>query len=219
MIDWSLVNRVDEGSFRYLMKTLVRRDSYGIRGIEFEPDFIIDIGGNIGIFSIVCRDRWKNSRIISVEGNKATGEILRSNSIGRDIEVIVRGIGRESGKEIRIIDRSGSDTHVVCEECGGEGNSISIGDVIEEKGLDIVGSRWIMKIDCEGCEDYIFPELEIVNKAEVVMIEFHNMHPPSSEMIASKFVEGMLVSHEMRGSWRVRSGKGKVGIFTKRGIK
>jgi FkbM family methyltransferase len=210
---WDSLKRIPDGSFEYLMKSLVRMDEYRINKIDWEPKWILDIGSNIGIFSIMSRLKFgEGVRIIGVEGNNELLEVLTDNCSKYGIEVIGKAISSHSGYGVKVVSRSEQRIHSLCESCsGGIGETIEIGDLIRDLEIDI-REDGIMKIDCEGCEDYLINRVDILSKVKMLSIEFHNMRE-GSDLIAEKFVSEMDKTHTREGKYRVRRGKGKVCRF------
>ncbi|MHC4302556.1 MAG: FkbM family methyltransferase, partial [Planctomycetota bacterium] len=53
--------------FRGLYGHVVTSDCYGLRTMDFEPDVILDIGANVGVFARFARSRFPSSKIVCVE--------------------------------------------------------------------------------------------------------------------------------------------------------
>ena len=72
-----------------LKREILHRDYYDLR--KFSPgsfDTIIDIGANIGMFSLYARFLQPLARIIAIEPHPAIFKILQDNTRRMDIETI-----------------------------------------------------------------------------------------------------------------------------------
>src|SRR5476649_1482869 len=59
----------EEEAMKYEFKNIFYNDCYGLRKIDGKVDSILDIGGNIGLFSLAARSHFPDARIHSYEPN------------------------------------------------------------------------------------------------------------------------------------------------------
>jgi FkbM family methyltransferase len=74
-------NRVDQD--KYIINEVITEDTYRLRYMKqkgFEPQTVVSVGSHIGTFEVLSHALWPNARIISVEPNKETFELLKRNA-------------------------------------------------------------------------------------------------------------------------------------------
>jgi FkbM family methyltransferase len=155
-----------------LADEIVRDDGYGLKKIAatHQFDVILDIGANIGYFSVLAREAFPTARIIAVEPTPQTFDWLVKNVTDLQIECRQCGIG----------DGTPARLHEVENHVGNYTDKTGTGPEIETKVLrDLLPSdahRWMIKMDCEGCERYLLEEgnVEVLRGATYVCVEIHS---------------------------------------------
>ena len=164
-------------------------NEYGF-DIDFEPNFIIDAGANVGYSAIYFANRFPNSKIISIEPEEKNFEILKENiKHYPNIYAINSALWPEE-EELYINDRGTgawgfnvkadkkSDTQI---------RSTTITKLIEESEFDIID---ILKIDIEGSEKALFERSykNWINKTRLISVEIHDyIEKGSSKAIFNAF--------------------------------
>lgn len=129
-------------------------DVYGVRGVQ-APDFVWDIGANIGAFTCLAAATYPGSRIMAYEPDKGAVEILRKNlhENGFDRVKVVACPVTKDGRSVEfsvVGGGGGSNIYSI-----GPGKSSAMPSVtlnIEE----LQGARSLfVKLDCEGAEGEI----------------------------------------------------------------
>ncbi|NRB72739.1 MAG: FkbM family methyltransferase [Verrucomicrobiales bacterium] len=154
------------------------------------PDYIFDVGANVGGFTVEARSLYPDAKIVAVEPNPVCFKFLRSNSGPLDVHCEEKAVG-ESGGRIEMAkgmslttaslghsgvykvkagkrryfarnERVWDETFEV--ECVG----------IEELMKGVEGSV-LLKVDCEGGEYHIFTEKnrELLCKVDYLLMEAH----------------------------------------------
>ena len=80
------------------LKHLFQDDPYQLRLMPQGVQTVMDIGGNIGLFSILARHFLPESTIHCYEPNPALQTCLKSNTSKLNISVFSEGVGGQSGK-------------------------------------------------------------------------------------------------------------------------
>jgi FkbM family methyltransferase len=144
------------------------RNEYGLRQELPEVHTILDVGANIGFFSIAARGRYPQAKIHAYEPNPRVMHHLRSNTSALGIEVHAEALGARDGFT-EILDSSDSNQAraLMCE--GGRIPQISLENAIERIG----GSVDLLKLDCEGAEWDLFRVSEIWKRVRNIRMEFH----------------------------------------------
>jgi FkbM family methyltransferase len=134
---------------------------------------VVDIGAHVGSFTLLCNHYWPNARIVAVEPHPESFELLERNTkhIPREkLTLINAAVTQKSGRCLLSSPVSHSrvseyvpDLWNALEprsgEFGIEVDSISTEDlwtILIEEGIEEVD---LMKLDCEGAEYAILPDL------------------------------------------------------------
>lgn len=152
------------------------------------PKTVVDIGANIGTFTLFSQYIWPNSTVFAYEPSPLNYKYLEknigdkfkkkinifnlavSNSTGSDAFFVkANNVGHSFYKEINTTQEEEATSVVV--------NTISLANVIEQAG----GHIDFLKIDCEGAEWRILPEQEhLLKKIGYIAMEYHI--PPNKEL-------------------------------------
>jgi hypothetical protein len=87
----------EERVMDYEFKSIFYDDCYGLRNIDGRVESILDIGSNIGLFSLAARSRFPSARIHGYEPNPAIQHHLLSNTDGLSIDVHAEAVGACEG--------------------------------------------------------------------------------------------------------------------------
>ena len=162
-------------------------------------EFILDLGANIGLFSILFATRFPQKRIIAVEPEKKNYSMLKYNTKNfKNIEIIKGAIWFEDG----LVELNKSRVLVGKNKIGSEGsyyvtqsksdsdgietvNALSIGTIISSYGI----KSCVVKMDIEGAECEVFEkgDLEWLDYCSMLIIETHE-----------RFFEGSTIDMKIR---------------------
>lgn len=180
-------------------------DEYGIRHLPFAPHTVVDIGANIGLFSLWVRHHFPVSQIYSYEPNPRIFPITVHNLSQPGIHVFNCGVGRQSGRA-RMIDES--DSRLASTESAPDGE-------IELQSFEAVlreakGSIDLLKLDCEGAEWDILSASNLMKNVRCVRMEYHLVRNQTMsdfrDMVSkSGFIVNRVVDHGRSGiAWLER---------------
>ena len=132
---------------------------------------ILDIGGNIGGFSLWADKRWANSKIYSYEPIKDNFNLLKENTKDMD-NIVISNVAIGSKEENR---RMYYGAHNVgeCSFINGA-EQIEDGEDVSVMPANLLPDANIVKIDTEGAEIEILENMII--KPDVYLIEFHSAY-------------------------------------------
>lgn len=182
---------------------IFEQNSYGIETNEIRGKTVIDIGGNLGMFSLNCVERGV-SKIYCIEAQPVVYNTGLLNNV-RDYPMIVPmnyAMSDTDGKIVHI------ENNTVGSNVGGE-----IGDLVETITLqtlldreNIRGDDLTMKIDCEGSEfNILMPaRKELIRRFSTIYIELHGDTNPDPAYQDVKIVEDKLMEF---GYMRVKEGQ------------
>lgn len=165
-------------------------DIYRLRKLDFVPDVIIDLGGNIGVFAIHARSLFPDALIVSVEPNPTNAEHYRRfvKPDGVKTTLIEAAIARGAVyRSTTAANRAGE-----CYISGGLGypsSGLANAENMEAVNVEtvtlsqIVGlyadhgkKKFALKIDIEGNEHTIFTsptQMEFLRLADYICMEVH----------------------------------------------
>jgi FkbM family methyltransferase len=187
---------------------LLLDDEYGLKTLKSYPQTIVDIGGNIGLFSQMAGALFPKARIHSYEPNPRIHGYLAKNLSQVGAEFFPEEVGAEAGSG-QSIDAGDSRTGVF--EKGGNIPIVSFSMVVDRIG----GRIDLLKLDCEGGEWDIFQIPEPFQKVAEIRMEYH--------LVGGKTISDLKDAAEHIGfkitklnensgfgiAWMTRKGKGK----------
>lgn len=183
----------EEGVMDYEFKNILYDDCYGLRKIDGPVNTILDIGGNLGFFSLAARNRFPAARIHSYEPNPKIQSHLLGNTSQLSIEVHPEAVGASNGWIDLKMDSGSLFATAVTSETG-KIKKTAMAQAIQRLG----GSVDLLKLDCEGAEWELFDQPEIWQQVKRLTMEYHlwanpNMDVP--EMVRKLGGFGFRITH------------------------
>lgn len=198
--DFKIVGNISYGNFpliEYMYNEIVVEDTYELRKIKEKYgdtiENIIDIGGNLGIFSVFAREIFPTARIISLEAFCDTYLSLKENTQLYNIENYNMAFG--DGSELflhKCQDHSGANQF----------KKIKSGDIsIISKTLPQIFNQlqiqgdYMIKMDIEGGEMFLYENSaaeKILQNSKYFTMEYHNVN-----------MLGYIVDKEMWDRWLI----------------
>ena len=170
--------------FDYCYNEIVVEDVYGLRELKNRTrnsiNTILDLGGNIGIFAIYCRELFPKARIISLEAVKDTYLLLKENTKDHNIESYNMAIGDGSILYLnQCPEHSGANQVKRDPELANQPEiqvqSYTLQNLFED--LEIEGP-YAIKMDIEGSELFLYEDSTChiyLKEAEYIAMEFHRL--------------------------------------------
>jgi len=145
-----------------------------------QEDIIIDIGANIGAFSVYSCSIAKKGKIYCFEPEKDNFNLLKENiklNGLSNIKAFNFAVGSKEEINKLFLSESSSE-HSVCFPAKATGKSVLVNFISLEKIFkdNCLSYCDFMKIDCEGCEyDVLFSaSKKILEKIRYIALEFHD---------------------------------------------
>jgi FkbM family methyltransferase len=155
---------------------VILNETYNIP-LSFEPKYIIDGGGNIGLSACFFATKYPNATVISVEPDKDNFKMLQLNcSNYKNIHTLQCGIWKNN-THLKIENaEAGNNAFIVTETEAATGETIeaiTILHLMEKYKMPYID---VLKLDVEGAEKEIFEEnFETwLPKTKVLIIELHD---------------------------------------------
>ena len=175
MIIEEQTNKTIEEQNPQIYKEIFKENLYQTTPEELKDATVIDIGANIGCFSIFASTN-KARKIYAIEPNLENFKQLLINCLSHDTITPINLAISKPGLKQAHLSSNGVGCKVVEEDQGDFVNCISL-----EELLDIIPDKnLVLKMDCEGSEyDIIFPSPpHIIKRFKYIYAEIHNnMHP------------------------------------------
>jgi FkbM family methyltransferase len=163
-------------------KKIFSGECYPVRNVAnllgVRPKIIVDIGANVGAFSITNAIIWPNITIYAFECGRIACDCMRQN-IKSFSNIRMFGFGLGLGHHELTLKRSIFGSPGASLGSGGvnlPSDEIAeirdAGEVMRELNIEIID---ILKIDTEGCElPILMSIMEIIKNTKVVFIEYHS---------------------------------------------
>lgn len=156
----------------------LRRDCYGIRNISFKPgDIVVDVGANIGLFSICLALAFPCIRVIGLEPVSELFEVAKRNIIRNGVtNVALDNLG---------VSRHGGHLYLSANhENGGSYSSFAnsltyLPQICKAVTLDEIFNKYnvktcrLLKIDVEGAEHEVLTDASCLDKVDYISGECH----------------------------------------------
>ncbi len=143
------------------------------------PRTVVDIGANIGIFSLYARQRWQDARVVAFEPAPENFALLQENvrsCSGRAIEIRRAAITEGKGTTSFYLKRE-AGWHSIFSEPDSQKitvETLGLAELMQEHALDTID---FLKLDCEGAEYSILVGNEqlLRDKIRWLAIEYHEV--------------------------------------------
>jgi|SRR5690606_20033578 len=166
--------RKEEKSDLEVFKQVFIEKQYDLNHYK-KPKTIIDAGANIGLFSVLVKNRFPDSKLISIEPDPENFEMVQKNLKGyENTQLLNKGLWSKDVK-LRILDETAAKwgIRVVEDQENGKIDAICIDSIMQEFGLESID---LLKMDVEGSEKEIFSNNyeNWLPKVKILVIELHD---------------------------------------------
>lgn len=187
--DFKIIGNLQYGDFAladYMYNEIVIDDTYGLKKLK-NIKTIVDIGGNLGVFSVYARELFPEARIISIEALYDTYLSLRENTKNHNIEVYNIALGDGSFLFLKKCpDHSGANQFKK-EESNLSIKSKTLREIFEDLKIE---KPYMIKIDIEGSEMFLYEDnscIEILRNCSYFTMEYHNVNMLGYEVNKEKW--------------------------------
>ncbi len=174
-------------------------DEYGLRQLPSSVAKILDIGANVGFFSLAARSYFPAATIHAYEPNSRTLIYLQKNAAAGRFEVFGEAVGANEGW-VTIEDSGDSNQARTSASANAQGvRQVPFAAIVERLG------GWIdfAKIDCEGAEWDLFRDAASWKRIGEVRMEYHlvDSHTYADVQQALSDLGFEIYLHEPAESW------------------
>jgi len=142
--------------------------------IERKPEFILDLGANVGLAALFFAARFPEAKIVCVEPQPETASLLRHNlsCLGDRARVVEAAVANEAGTmRLYLADEHYCASLMQSSNLGIAVRTVTVDEVMTESGLTRID---ILKMDIEGAEKLVLAaQPEWLRSVEILLIEMH----------------------------------------------
>lgn len=193
-------NKLDLAYF--LFNEVVDRDEYRLRAYNRLPiRNIIDIGANVGMFSVMARFMFPRARIFAFEPGEEAFHYLEQNT--ENLQVVKVNAALSDGRPLyfKDVDKECSNKTIAANRCETSGDAavavkvVTLRQIVDSFEIDLSELTYL-KVDAEGGEAYLNnPEaLAICRKMSHIFIE---VHPWLLPFDFSTWIDAMKDTHDV----------------------
>lgn len=145
-------------------------DCYGLEQLPSTILKVLDIGANVGLFSVAARNRFPEAVIHAYEPNPHLEKYLQMQAQTVGFDYFMEAVGLSEGKVSLEFYQTSMLTRTKVEESG-EIPQVAFRQTIERLG----GYVDLVKLDCEGAEWQLFQDKESWQLVQNISMEYHLM--------------------------------------------
>lgn len=145
-------------------------DCYGLEQLPQSILKVLDIGANVGLFSVAARHRFPQAVIHAYEPNPHLEKYLQMQAQTIGFDYFMEAVGLSEGKVSLEFYQTSMLTRTRVEESG-EIPQVAFRQAIERLG----GYVDLVKLDCEGAEWLLFQDKENWQFIQNLSMEYHLM--------------------------------------------
>ncbi|MBS1731183.1 MAG: FkbM family methyltransferase [Bacteroidetes bacterium] len=165
--------------------------------VPFTPQVIVDAGANIGLFSILMKNKFPSATIISIEPDKENFEFMKKNLHAYpDIKFVHAGVWSEDALLAMIDDKDRGKSGVMLKKDMETGTiqGYSIQSIMSKFNVDKID---ILKIDIECSEKELFAHHyeAWLSKTKMIVIELHDWLCPGCGEIFFRAIQRMIPNY------------------------
>lgn len=196
------------GGYLGLVGEVVTYDCYRLTQLDFIPDVVIDLGGNVGVFARFAAELFPKAKIYSVEPHPENQAVYEKFTKNKNITLIKKAVGvgtiwHDSGAvngsgEVYMSAGLGYPLDEM-DKCKGKLDRYKIDTVMPSDLISMYvksGQKVLVKIDIEGSEHTIFthePSMKALRKCDYVCMEvhFYALHGGLVDEVKEKTLEAL----------------------------
>lgn len=160
-------------------------DCYGLEELSQPILKVLDIGANVGLFSIAARNRFPQAVIHAYEPNPDLEKHLQIQADNAGFDYFMEAVGMEEGKVSLEFHEDSVQTRSTVNQTGAI-SQVAFRKTIERLG----GSVDLAKVDCEGAEWLLFQDQDNWQFVRNLSLEYH-LWPDHKHEEISQVIENL----------------------------
>jgi FkbM family methyltransferase len=183
------VHKYQEQFGKLIFDEVILKDCYGMRNFfkcnQMPINTILDIGANIGSFTLLSSMLYPSARRIAIEPSNINFSLLNENVISLNVETYQFALGDGKNRRLENDERfSGSD--YLIPDVNGPIKSKTLSQIFQE--LKINPNGLIVKMDCEGGEMFLTDEdMKYLTDIDYFVCEIHAKEKAHLDNIVNLF--------------------------------
>jgi len=158
----------EHGVMADFMACVIRND-YGLGHGLGDIRTILDIGANVGLFSLPASDFYPRAKVHAYEPNPRVLPYLQANTRGiADCTVFSEAVGLEDAT-VQMTDEADSNQARTKKTDQGSIHQVAFREAVQRLG----GTVDLLKMDCEGAEWEVFQAGDCWTKIRHIRMEYH----------------------------------------------
>jgi len=190
--NWA-VSIPEEEAIKGVFRGVILDDEYGLQSLKNAPQTIVDVGANVGLFSVWARANFPKSVIHSYEPNPAIQSFLAANCAEISAFMFEEAVAACDGSVALKVRPGGSVGGRCALEEVGPISVTSLRNAVARIG----GTCDLLKLDCEGAEWDMLKDPTAFDAVKSVRMEYHLFESDQS-------VDSLVASFEAMGFRMVR---------------
>ncbi len=166
--DRKLLSLPDEEGIKVAFVEIFLDDCYGLKQLSSSIQKVLDIGANVGLFSVAARRQFPQALIHAYEPNPYLENYLQIQAHNVGFDYFMEAVGLSEGKVSLEFNADSVLTRSRVEESG-DIPQVAFSKAIERLG----GAVDLAKIDCEGAEWLLFQNPEAWQSIQNLAMEYH----------------------------------------------
>jgi FkbM family methyltransferase len=163
----------DDVGTRLVFLEVLIADCYRLGDVPQPVHTVLDIGANVGLFSLAARNAFPDATIHAYEPNGNLEQYLRAQAAVARCDYFMEAVGLDDGRvTLEFADRLGSTRSTPAPT--GTIPSVAFRKTIERLG----GTVDLVKVDCEGAEWEFLEDREAWKHVRNVTMEYHLLGEP-----------------------------------------
>lgn len=147
---------------------VVLDDDYGVGKVRGPVRSVVDIGANVGLFTLLARERFPAARIHAYEPSPGTAAYARVNIAHPLTTLFEEGVAAEDGRA-EMVELGGATLAQTAQTPDGAIALTSFARVLERAG----GRIDLLKVDCEGAEWDFLRDRDLFRRVGTIRMEYH----------------------------------------------
>lgn len=193
---WHRTNLPDESGVRVAFLEVLLADCYGLTSLPATLRTVVDVGANVGVFTLAARRCFPDATIHAYEPNAALAVALAVQVRAAHAELFLEAVGATAGR-VSLDFGVESVLTQTRRDPAGSVPCVALRTVVERIG----GQADLVKLDCEGAEWEILSDVDAWLGVQRLVMEYHldAAHTHADALGAVRAIGMMVLRHEPAG--------------------